>query len=227
MRIAILSMMLCVLNPSPALADGYPFDSETQVVRENTIRLRLSEAQIVGVSATGAVTLDEAQLALIHRFYPNAAKQQAVVTATFNDNNEELSIEDVHVFWVAAEEIAVTLNPIVLSDRVLRKAALAGRPLPERSDIRIAPNGQIYIDGKPATLEEGFGVIDKRGKEPGLSHRQVDVCVAPPFRSFPDWRQSPEGIWEPSADLERSVKALFLALVLYGESRQVIVAKTW
>lgn len=227
MKIAIFVTTLFVFTGSLAFADGYPFDAHTQAVKQDTIRLRLSEPQITALSATGVVTLADTQLALIQRFYPNAAKNQSVITATFNDNNEGLSNEDVYVFWVAAEEIAVTLNPKVITDIALSKTALTSEPHPNQSDIRIAPNGQIYIAGKPASLKNAFDVIVNRSTEPGLTHRQVDVCVAPPFRSSLYWHNSPDGQPQVTDNFERSVADLYTALTNYGEANNVIVCKSW
>lgn len=222
MKTAVFIVTLLVLGGLRAFADGYPFDPETQAVDRDTIRLRLSEPQIVALSATGVVTLDAPQLALIHHFYPNAVKAQAVVAATFNDNLEGRSDEDVDVFWVAAEEIAITLNAKVLADRALREAALTSEPHPAPCDLRIGPDGRIYIAGKPASLKEARAIIVRRSAEPGLSHRQVDVCVAPPFRTRP-----PDGQSRTTDDLEQSVTELFTALTEYGEANNVVVANSW
>lgn len=220
MRAAVGALL--VFGGLRAFADGYPFDPETQAVDCDTIRLRLSESQIAALSAAGVVTLDAPQLELVRRFYPNAAETQAVIAGTFNDNLEGRSGGEVDVFWVAAEEIAVTLNAKVLADRALREAALTSEARPSVSDLRIGPDGRIYCDGKPVSLDGAFAVIARRGAEAGAEPRQVDVCVAPPFRTRP-----PAGESRTMEELERAVADVFAALVECGEPHNVVVSKSW
>jgi hypothetical protein len=83
------------------------------------------------------------------------------------------------------------------------------------SEIRIAPSGGIYMDGKPATLKDAFEVIIRTSTEPGLTHRQINVCVAPPFRSL------------PHRELDQKVEYLFASLARHGKAHSVVVSKSW
>jgi hypothetical protein len=215
MKTILLAFTLCGFPGLPAGADGYPFDPSSQLVLCDSLRVRLSDGQVETLSSTGLVTLTGAQLTLIHRFYPKANKTQSVICATFNDNHEGLSDEDVYVFWVAAEEIAVTLNPKVIADKNLRDSALAEAGSARPSEIRIAPSGGIYMDGKPATLKDAFEAMIRMSTEPGLTHRQVNVCVAPPFRSL------------PHRELDQKVENLFASLARHGKAHSVVVSKSW
>lgn len=229
MRTAFLALILAAATAGPVLADGYPFEEKTQQVRQDTLRLRLSSAQIDSLARTGTVTFSDAQLALVRRFYPKAAKVQPVITATFNDSIEGLTVEAPRVFWIVAEELAITLDPQALTDAKLLDSALAENPdsTPYPSDIRIAPDGEIYIAGKQATLRDALEIIEKEAKEPresGPDHRQVDVCVAPPSR-YPAF-ESPDGPNTPE-ERNQAVAELFTTMSKYGEAHKVVVSKCW
>jgi hypothetical protein len=228
MRTTLLLLAFLTLLDGIAFADGYPFDSTTQEVFRDTLRIRLNEKQAESVAVHGKLTFTDAQLKLVRHFYPRAAKSQSVIAATFNDNNEGLTDDDVDIFWVAAEEIAITLNPKVLASKRLRSMALTQKPWVNQSDMRITPYGEIYIAGKKASLEDALDVIAKESKKPDREHGQVDVCVAPPFRS--DYRgalKAPDGEWRRNRELDEAVAALFKNLVEAGENHNVVVAKSW
>ena len=197
------------------MADGYPFDSTSQQLLIDSLRVRLSGEQVESLSSTGTVTFTEAQLSLIRSFYPKAHAKQSVIATTFNDNHEGLSDEDVDVFWTAAEEVAITLNPKVLSDTKLKGSALAETGDPAPSDIRIAPDGRIFIEGRQSSLKDALALIDRRSKEPGIDHRQVNVCVAPPYRLL------------NASEMDAAVEKIFTALVNQGENLSTVVAKSW
>lgn len=224
MRAIILTLAAFTIGSHVILADGYPFDPSTQQVTVDTVRVRLTETQVDTLSATGLVTLSDTQLSLIHPFYPNANNVQGVISATFNDNNEGLSDEDVHIFWVAAKEIAVTLNPKVIASKTLRESALTEPAVPQPGDIRIAPNGQIYMAGKRVSVKEAFALITSRSH--GLE-RYVAVCLGPPFHaSFSEYKD-PAGQFQDASMLDQSVADMFKALASYGESLNVAVNKCW
>lgn len=228
MKAILLALALCGFVAASAIADGYPFDPVTQQVNRDTLRIRLSKEQVESLSASGTLNLTDAQVALVRLFYPKALKARAVIAATFNDNNEGLSDEDVDVFWVAAEEIAVTLNPRVLANARLRDSALASAPVPHPSNIRIAPNGQIYIGGKRSSLRDAFELIAHRSSESGRDQPQANVCVAPPFRSVvSSWRDDPDGQSQEASTLDQSVADIFTKLVQYGKAHKVNVGKCW
>ena len=224
MKAIILVLAAITIGSHLILADGFPFDPSTQQVTVDTVRIRLTETQVDILSATGLVTLSDTQLSLIHPFYPKASNVQAVISATYNDNHEGLTDEDVHIFWVAAKEIAVTLNQEVIASKTLRESALTESAVPQPSDIRIAPNGRVYLDGKGASREEAFALISIRSKEP---EGFVTVCVGPPFHaSFSEFKD-PAGQFQDSSILEQSVADIYNALRTYGESQNVSVNKCW
>jgi hypothetical protein len=206
------------------LGDGYPFDPRTQMVRGDTLRLDLSEDQMEVVSASGVVAFTDVQLDLVKRFYPKAAKLQEVVAATFNDNHEGLSDEDVYIFWVAADEIAVTLNAKVLASQQLGAVALAPGAEDRRAaprNLRIGPSGDIYNLGKKISLQEAREVITAaKGAEPAV----VSITVAPPFR----WLPAP--LLDKGASVEayrKLVASLFETLQKHGGEHQVGVQADW
>lgn len=206
------------------LADGFPFDPSTQRVTVDTIRIRLSEPQVETLSATGLIKLSDTQLTLIQPFYPKASKVQSVISATFNDSIEGLSDEDVHVLWVAAEEVAITLNVKVIANKHLRERALSEPVSSPHGDIRIAPNGQIYMKGKRVTIKEAFTLIASRSQS--LEHH-VTVCIAPPFHAAFSEYKDPAGQFEEADKLTQSVADTFKALARYGEALNVAVNKCW
>jgi hypothetical protein len=215
MKTILCSLILITFTGSRAFADGYPFDPTSQQLLIDSLRVRLSGEQLESLSSTGTVTFTEAQLSLIRPFYPRANAKQAVIAATFNDNQEGLSDEDVDVFWTAAEEVAITLNPKVLSDPKLKGSALAKAGQPAPSDIRIAPDGRIFIEGRQSTMKDALALIERRSKELGIDHRQVNICVAPPYRVL------------DASEKDAAVETAFKALVNHGENLSVVVAKAW
>lgn len=227
MKIFLPLIALLGIGGHIVFADGYPFDPSTQQVTRDTLRIRLSEPQMESISASGLVNLTESQLSLVQRFYPNAGDTQSLITATFNDNNEGLSDEDVHVFWVAAREIAVTLNPKVIASEALRKAALSGRAVAQPSDIRIAPNGQIYIAGRRASMNQAIALISDRSEKADSLQMAVAVCVAPPFESSFSIHKDPHGEIQETATLDKLVLDTFHALVKHGESKNIAVNRCW
>ena len=225
MKSIYIGIALLAIANQVAYADGYPFDPSTQQVTCDTLRVRLSEPQIESLSATGLVTLNDSQLSLVRRFYPNAIHVQSVISATFNDNHEGLTTEEVPLFWVAAAEIAITLNPTVIASEELRRSALTEEAAPPSSDIRIAPNGQVYLAGKRASMKDAIELITARGKHP--NDRHVTICVAPPFHSPLSTHQDPDGHFQDTKTLERSVAEIFQTLAMHGESQDITVHKGW
>jgi hypothetical protein len=224
MKTAAAIFGLLVYASTFVRADGFPFDESTQQVMSDSIRIRLAQDQVERISAIGKLELTAAQLTLVRRFYPKASQTQAVVAATFNDNREAGDENEVHVFWVAAEEIAITLNAKVLASEELREAALSEPGNPYPADLRISPNGQIYLEGKKTSLREAFEWIDRKSGKV----EQVYVCVAPPYwRGHGRWREDPNGVSVEASDLERSVAETFTVLRKYGEARKVMVGKCW
>jgi len=155
MNRVLLAAFLLLLGHAAAWPDGYPFDPDSQRVTGPSLRLKLTPQQIQEVSATGTLTFSEAQLRLIRLHYPAATERTDVITATYNDNNEGLTPEDVYCLWVAPDEVAVTLNErhpkdkspfasptnnIFPTDAELKEVA--------SRHIRLSHDGAIYFRGR-------------------------------------------------------------------------------
>lgn len=174
-----------------SFADGYPFDPETQHVTVDTLRVRLSKEQVEAVASTGIVPFTDLQLLLIRRFYPYAVARQSVISATFNDNNEGLSAEDVYVFWVAAEEVAITLNPKVLNDEHLLEEALVEVGQASGADVRVGPDGTLYSRGKRVSRKELLEFLETLAGSPATGgSNNPSLCISPPFHLSP-WTSRP------------------------------------
>jgi hypothetical protein len=154
MKSALASLVCLCMGYSLAYGDGYPFDSGTQEVFEDSLRIQLTPDQVASISATGVVTLSSEQLGVIRLLYPAATPKQAVIAATFNDNNEGLEADDVYCFWVRADELAITINHAVLADpfKVKNAPYQAADASLDTVDLRLSPEGQLYHYGKEITL---------------------------------------------------------------------------
>ena len=163
-------------------ADGYSFDPKTQHVSVDTLRLHLSKEQMEAVASMGIVPFTDVQLLLIRRFYPKAIAQQSVISATFNDNNEGLSPYDVDIFWVAADEVAITLNPKVLDNEHLRDKALVPLGQASGADVRVGPDGTPYIKGKRVSRKELLEFFEALAGSPDTGgEHNLSLCISPPF----------------------------------------------
>lgn len=209
-------------------ADGYPFNPETQKVNVDHLRLQLAPAQMSAVTATGMVILQEPQLLLVRRFYPNAKARQSVLSATFNDNVEELTEYDVHLFWVAAGEIAITLNHRVLSDQARRKKALASEINSSYGDIRLSPEGSFYADGKAVTKEDLIEIVSRIAQRPLENDRHLQICVSPPYHLNPwDYARLTDGSQLPVEELEKRAADALVWIVQESKKRKVLISRTW
>lgn len=174
---------LAIAAAPASTADGLPFDPATQKVDADHLRIHLERDQVESLSATGLVDFTAPQLATIRRFYPNAAKRQDAYAATFNDSVEGLDETHVAVIWVAADEVAVTLNPVVLASEPLRAKALATPAEPNQTNLRIGPGGKIFLNGKPSSIA---AVHDLMAKLADTSPDQpLTFCVSPPHHLNP------------------------------------------
>lgn len=226
--IILLCALLCV-SLSESFADGYSFDPETQQVTVDTLRVRLSEEQVEAVASTGIVPFTEPQLLLIRRFYPNATARQSVVSATFNDNHEGLSPDDVHVFWVAAEEIAITLNPKVLNNNHLRDKALVPPGQTSRADVRIGPDGTPYLKGKRVSRKELLEFLATLASSPATGGRSfLSLCVSPPFHLSP-WvsRQTHHESYRAIKDHEKSLSEIVIFIESEAKKLNLSVSRSW
>ena len=216
------------------LADGYPFDPHSQRVTEPTLRLKLSQEQIREISATGILTFSDQHLRLLRRYYPAATKRTDVITATFNDNNEGLTDEDVHCFWVAPEEVAVTLNEKHPRDKSPFDVA-PGQRFPTDAElkevaarhIRLSPDGTIYFRGQQITLQQAFALIDDiaRFPKPDPNHvtanndRWLYVVVPPPAAG--------RELLYADADNQRTPQQIFDTLTVYAAAKSIEVGREW
>jgi hypothetical protein len=218
----LIAALICLcIGCSVACGDGYPFDPETQQVFQDSLRFRLTPDQIESISATGVVTLSAEQLTVVRRFYPAATPKQAVVAATFNDNNEGLDSDDVYFLWVRADELSITINHTVLADPSKAAKALSepGEPPVNTTDLRLSPEGQLYHHGKPVSLAEAFRLIDAV-ERPKSSDTYFDFRIVFPPPYMPD-KVLDEGTANPK------VCDIFTALERYGEAQGVPVFRTW
>lgn len=220
MKTTALVLLSIGLLTTSVPADGYPFDPKTRVVNCENLRIFLSEAQIQQLSATGLLTLDESQLGLVHRFYPRATHVQTVLAATFNDNIEAFGPDDIHVFWVAANEVAVVIDPEILADEKLKNTALARKAEPAPSVFRISPEGQIYHDGKEVSYQEAAAEIERRSKPDPGTPSPVSICVAPP-RHRGDEKSDTGGKPFPTA------RKIYNRLEKLGMKLNVVVHGAW
>jgi len=218
-----LFAMLLILGGAicSARADGYPFDAETQEVKVDSMRFRLSAEQVEAISATGVVTFSPEQLTVIRRLYPAASAKQPVIAATFNDSVEGLDDDHIDCFWVRADEIAVTIDRTVMADPAKAKKALRQTPAipPDPNAVRLSPDGQIYHHGKRIDLREAFDLIAavRRSKREG---EVFEFRVVVPPQYSPD-RELDGGT------ANSKVRELFAALKSHGETLGVPVFKSW
>jgi hypothetical protein len=221
-------MLLC----TAAWPDGFPFDPETQRVTRPSLRLKLTPEQTREISATGTLTFSEEHLRLIRLHYPAATNRADVITATFNDNVEGLTPEDVYCFWVAPDEVAITLNEArpkekppfepPSNDRFPDEAELKERP---DRHIRLGLDGSIYYRGQSITLAQAFALIDDLARVPtpdrdkGRPDRYLYVVLPPPLAG--------REVYSVEEHNRPSPPRILDALTVYGESRSVQVGREW
>jgi len=232
-RILLCLLFFALLCPS-ARADGYPFDPDSQRVTGPSLRLKLSQPQIREISATGTLTFTDEHLRLLRLHYPAATDRTDVIAATYNDNNEGLTDEDVYCFWVAPDEVAVTLNEkhpkdkspfapptneIFPTDAQLKEVA--------SRHIRLGPDGGIYFRGRSITLEQAFSIIDDiaRFPKPDPNHLTAEngrslYVVVPPSSAGRE-------LLYAGSDEQRTPKQIIDALTVYGAAKSIEVGRQW
>lgn len=232
MRSLCLFLLTLFLSNSTK-ADGLPFDPETQRVTVASLRLKLTPDQIKDISAQGTVTFDQDQLELIRLHYPAATPQTDVIVATYNDNVES-DTDGVYCFWVAPDEVALTLvrdhprdkspfletrNATFPTDQELKQNATR--------HIRLSPDGNIFYRGKEITLSQAYKLIDEIAAFPepdpnhthGSNMRGLRVTVPPPrTKSEVDYHIG-QGMLTPTN--------IFSALAVYGRSKSIGVNQDW
>jgi hypothetical protein len=231
MNRVLLAAFFLLLFGAAAWPDGYPFDPDSQRVTGPSLRLKLNPQQIQEISATGTLTFSEAHLRLIRLYYPAATERTDVITATYNDNIEGLTPEDVYCFWVAPDEVAVTLNERHSKDKS-PFASPTNNIFPTDAElkgvasrhIRLSHDGTIYFRGQVITLEQAFALIDDiaRFQMPEHEHASNYRClyvVVPPPRGGRELFAEPEEQHTP--------KEILHALAVYGESKSIYVGGEW
>ena len=229
MKTIVLMCALLCASLLESFADGYSFDPGTQQVTVDTLRVRLSKEQLEAVASTGIVPLTESQLVLIRRFYPNAVARQSVISATFNDNNEGLSPDDVDIFWVAAEEVAITLNPKVINDNHLRESALIQLGQASSADVRVGPDGTPYLKGKRVSRKDLLESLATLASSPATGgSNNLSLCVSPPFHLSP-WT-SRRTLHDSDRTIEEHEKSLSdMVSLIESEAKKLnlSVSRTW
>jgi hypothetical protein len=232
MKTLCLSILMFFLS-GPARADGLPFDPETQRVTVASLRLKLAPDQVKEISAQGTMTFHEDQLELIRLHYPAATSRTDVLAATYNDNVEG-GTDGVYCFWVAPDEVALTLvrdhprdkspfsethNATFPTDEELKQDATR--------HIRLGPDGGIFHRGRAITLSEAYRLIDEIAAfpEPDPNHphrpilRVLRVTIPPPRTKNETDHHIGQGLLTPTA--------IFEALAVYGRSKSIGVNQDW
>jgi len=189
----------------------------------------LTDKQVQEVSATGAITFDEANLRLIRRHYPAAGNRAGVIAATFNDNTEDFEAElHADCFWVAPAEIAVTLkdtcpadkSPFVLPNDEVRHTEEELR-LQTARHIRISPHGIIYHEGRVITFDQASAMITEMSEIPATPQgiRSLTVVLPPPLseRDLAGLAEKPD----------RTPRQIFDSLASQGSLKGVSVWGGW
>ena len=174
----LLQMMLVV---GPLMVDGFPFDSTTQEVHVDSLRLRLSDAQQDELVRTGVVTLVKPQVALLQKIYPNVPEKLVPLAATMNDGVDREEVDVVDVFWVAPSEIALTLRPKVGKASWIFADKAEVQPFPH---LRLGPDGKIYFGGKLVDVEAATKVIESAPALDGDAggDKIVRITLPPSYR---------------------------------------------
>ncbi len=231
MKILLLTIITALISTS-ARSDGLPFDPETQRVSVPSLRLKLNSEQIKEISSKGILTFNSEQLHFVKLYYPAATNTTHVVAATFNDNTEGWQTP---CFWVAADEVAITLNhenypkdkspfsetnsPLFPSDEELKKSS-------ERF-IRLSPEGTIFFRGEEITLLQAFRLVDDLANyiesKPTLGENKNNgtliVTIPPPRSKNEEEHDYGQGRLSP--------RQIFEALVVYGKSKSIGVGNSW
>jgi hypothetical protein len=171
---------------------------------------------------------------LIRYFYPAAKNRSDVIAATFNDNNEGLTDADVYCFWVAPDEVAITLNekhpkrknPFGPTDNDKFPTDERLKAVPHRH-LRLSPSGDIFFRARSITLAQAFALIDEIARFPKLDDRRV---TAETYRSLSITLPPPEaGVQEmyTGSDTKLTPKAILDALRDYGAAKTIEVGLTW
>jgi len=213
----ILSVLaLTFSGTAPLHADGYPFNSETQFVFGDYIRLGLTEEQVTHVSATGRIPLNEEQLGWLRKVYPKIPTKLRVIAATFNDSVEDRYVNAVECFWIMPDQVAITLPKKSLDADF---SFDDGDKIAFPADLRISPEGVMFHKGMETTLAEALRVIEAAKPPAGGpdSVGLISVTLPPPY-------PKDGGEWDA---FNKKVTGLFEELKKHGALQKVSVQNTW
>lgn len=204
----------------PVLADGYPFNTDTQEVFVDTIRIRLSEKQQMELAKSGAVTPEADQRAFLMAVYPNLPERLQVCAATFNDSVEDLDDAAVNCFWVAPAEIALTLPP--KGDKKVWKFTMPPEGM-SPPHLRLSASGILFEGGKELDLAAALKLIETAPTLDGDAggDRLVRITLPPPYRL------SPEDTEHEHARANRKVAEIFAKLQEHSRTHKVMLEQAW
>lgn len=208
------------LGTAEVKADGYPYNSSTQEVFVDTVRIRLSAAQQVELAKSGALKPDEAQRTFLLTVYPNLPEQIQVLSATYNDSIEGMDEGLVSCFWVAPAEVALTLPP--RTEKKVWKFAMPPEGM-KPPHLRLGPDGVIYESGKELDLASALKLIETAPTLDGDAggDRLVEVTLPPPYRV------GLEDSEHENASANRKVAEIFAKLETHSKMHKVTLQQTW
>lgn len=201
-------------------ADGYPYNSSTQEVFVDTVRIRLSAAQQIEVAKSGELNPDAAQRAFLLTVYPNLPERIQVLSATYNDSIEDMDEGTVDCFWVAPAEVALTLPP--RAEKRVWKFAMPPEGM-KPPHLRLGADGVIYESGKEMDLAAAMKLIETTPTLDGDAggDRLVEITLPPPYRL------ATEDLDHEYAAANRKVAEIFAKLEEHCRTHKVTLQQTW
>lgn len=222
MNASFFYVIVCVwcLGTAGAQADGYPYNSSTQEVFVDTVRIRLSAAQQLELAKSGSLKPDEAQRTFLLTLYPNLPEQIHVLSATYNDSVEGMDEGLVNCFWVAPAEVALTLPP--RAEKKVWKFAMPPEGM-KPPHLRLGADGVIYESGKELSLAAAMKLIETTPTLDGDAggERLVEITLPPHYRV------DPEDSEHENALANRKVAEIFARLESHSRMHKVVLQQTW
>lgn len=222
MKATTAYVILCALSLGirGVQADGYPYNSSTQEVFVDTVRIRLSAAQQLEVAKSGELKPDATQRTFLLTVYPNLPERVQVLSATYNDSIEDMDEGFVSCFWVAPAEVALTLPP--RAEKKVWKFAMPPDGM-KPPHLRLGADGVIYESGKELDLAAAFKLIETTPTLDGDAggDRRVEITLPPPYRV------GPEDSEHEHATANRKVAEIFAKLEAHSQMHKVTLDQTW
>ena len=212
MRLAtIIAGLLALCLPSVALADGYPFNTETHQIIGDSLQLALSDKQVTEVSSTGLLVFSREQHVLLKKFYANAPPKIRVISSTFNDGLDIRDPNPVDCIWTSPACVGITMSEKHEEGDYTFETEPDSWPI-----LRLSPEGDIYSRGVKITKDAAFELIRTARKRDNLDHvPHVAVTLPPPYRE------------QHKAESNEAVMKLFSELEEVGKASNVIVHSYW